>query len=136
MSELSTSNSSLQAAKRKAEQQLASLQEENEELETEAKEKGEKLQKITDQNNRTQSELMAAKERLNSLEKAKSTLDQQVKDLNSRLEEEVANATKSAKREAAKLQARVRDNYTCTCTPSSIAAFRVVHIDKYCGVYM
>ena len=128
MSELSTSNSSLQAAKRKAEQQLASLQEENEELETEAKEKGEKLQKITDQNNRTQSELMAAKERLNSLEKAKSTLDQQVKDLNSRLEEEVANATKSAKREAAKLQARVREIHVYAMLSSSFSCHTQAYI--------
>ena len=76
-------------------------------MESEAKEKGEKLQKVTDQSNRMQSELMATKEKLSSLEKAKSTLDQQVKDLNSRLDDEVANATKNAKREAAKLQARV-----------------------------
>ena len=86
---------------------MASLQEENEELEGEAKEKGERLQKVTEQNNRMQSELMSTKEKLNSLEKAKTSLDQQVKDLSSRLDEEVANATKSAKREAAKLQARV-----------------------------
>ncbi len=36
-----------------------------------------------------------------------SSLEQQVKDLSGRLEEEVTNATKAAKREAAKLQARV-----------------------------
>ena len=54
-----------------------------------------------------QSELMATKEKLSSLEKAKSALDQQVKDLNSQLDEAVANATKNVKREAAKLQARV-----------------------------
>lgn len=90
------------------------MQEENEDLETEAKEKGEKLQKATDQNNRMQSELMSTKERLSSLEKAKSSLDQQVKDLSSRLDEEVANATKAAKREAAKLQVRVsQSDLTC-----------------------
>lgn len=107
VSELTASTSSLQAAKRKAEQQLASLQEENEDLEGEAKDKGERLQKVTEQSNRMQAELMATKEKLNSLEKAKSMLDQQVKDLTARLDEGVANATKSAKREAAKLQARV-----------------------------
>ncbi len=36
-----------------------------------------------------------------------SSLEQQVKDLSGRLEEEVTNATKAAKREAAKLQAKV-----------------------------
>lgn len=110
VAELTTANSSIQAAKRKADQHVASLQEENEDLESEAKEKGEKLQKVTDQSNRMQSELMATKEKLSSLEKAKSSLDQQVKDLNSRLDESVANATKNAKREAAKLQARVSLN--------------------------
>ena len=54
-----------------------------------------------------QSELMATKEKLSSLEKAKSSLDQQVKDLTSRLDEAVANASKNAKREASKLQSRV-----------------------------
>ena len=107
VSELTASTSSLQAAKRKAEQQLASLQEENEDLEGDAKEKGERLQKLTEQSNRMQSELMTSKEKLNSLEKAKSSLDQQVKDLTARLDDAVTNATKSAKREAAKLQARV-----------------------------
>lgn len=37
-----------------------------------------------------------------------AALDQQVKDLTARLSEEVANATKAAKKEALKLQARVR----------------------------
>lgn len=36
-----------------------------------------------------------------------NSLDQQVKELSTRLDEEVANATKAAKRDAAKLQARV-----------------------------
>ena len=64
-----------------------------------------------------QSELMATKEALNSLEKAKSSLDAQVKDLNSRLDEQVANATKAAKREATKLQARVSHYTVCTVYP-------------------
>lgn len=75
------------------------------------------MQKVTDQSNRMQSELMATKEKLSSLEKAKSALDQQVKDLNSRLDEDVANATKNAKREAGKLQARVsqfKNKTVCT----------------------
>lgn len=40
-----------------------------------------------------------------------STLDQQVKELNSRLDEEVANATKAAKRDQAKLQAKVTPKF-------------------------
>ena len=104
-------------------------------MESEAKEKGEKLQKVTDQSNRMQSELMATKEKLSSLEKAKSTLDQQVKDLNSRLDDEVANATKNAKREAAKLQARVsqckqQDRqlvYTIMHTRHSLCKYDYIH---------
>ena len=71
MSELTTSTSSLQAAKRKAEQQLTNLQEEYEDMETEAKENGDNLRKAMEQNARLQSEHMSAKEQLSSLEKAK-----------------------------------------------------------------
>ena len=42
-----------------------------------------------------------------------SALEAQVKELNTRLDEEVANATKAAKREATKLQARVRELVDC-----------------------
>lgn len=130
MQELQVSSGSLQAAKRKAEQALATLQEEYDELETESHENGEKLKKAVEQNSRMQSEMVADKERLRGLEKSKvgtqpldqtqlqvfilrfplpfqNSLDQQVKDLSTRLNEEVANATKAAKRDAAKLQARV-----------------------------
>ena len=71
MQELQSSTSSLQAAKRKAEQGLATLQEEYEELEGEAHENGEKLKKAVEQNSRMQSEMVADKERLRSLEKSK-----------------------------------------------------------------
>ena len=54
-----------------AEQQLATFQEEFEEAEAEAREKGEKLRKAMEQCARLQSENMSTKEQLNSLEKAK-----------------------------------------------------------------
>ena len=108
MSELSTTNSALQSGKRKAEQALSTLQEEFEELENDAKENSDKLRKTTELSARLQSENSSQKEQLTSLERAKMTLDQQVKELSSRLDEEVANATKSAKKEALKLQQRVR----------------------------
>ena len=41
-----------------------------------------------------------------------AALDLQVRDLNTRLQEGLANTTKNAKREAAKLQARVSDTHT------------------------
>ena len=75
MQELQTSTSSLQAAKRKAEQSLATLQEEHEELETEAHEHSEKLRKTVEQNGRLQSEMLADKEKLSSLEKSKVSFE-------------------------------------------------------------
>ena len=69
--ELQTSTSSLNTAKRKAEQTLATLQEEYEELEGEAHENTEKLRKATEQNSRLQSELLTNQEKVHSLEKAK-----------------------------------------------------------------
>ena len=92
----------------------------------------EKLRKLMEQFARQQNEYMTTKDQLTSLEKAKvcnppssehcdpcsgsksthclhtqAALDIQVKDLTTRLEEGLNNSTKVAKREAAKLQARV-----------------------------
>lgn len=61
----------MQAAKRKAEQALATLQEEYEELEGESHENGEKLKKAVDLSSRSQTELLAAQDKLRSLEKSK-----------------------------------------------------------------
>ena len=71
VNELTTSTSSLQSAKRKAEQQLATLQEEYEDIETEARENGEKLRKAMEQNARMQSEQMTTRDQLSALEKSK-----------------------------------------------------------------
>ena len=71
VNELTSSTSSLQSAKRKAEQQLATLQEEYEDMETEARENGEKLRKAMEQNARLQSEQMTTRDQLSTLEKAK-----------------------------------------------------------------
>ena len=71
MQELQTSTSSLQSAKRKAEQTLASLQEEYEEMESESHENNEKLRKMMEQNGRIQSEMVADREKLSHLEKEK-----------------------------------------------------------------
>ncbi|KAL5473297.1 hypothetical protein EMCRGX_G027764 [Ephydatia muelleri] len=109
LTEANNSKTSLVASKRKVDQQLATLQGEYEELESEGKENSEKLRKATELVVRYQSEVMAEKEAANALEKARAALDQQVKDLTARLGEEVANATKSAKKEAQKLQARITE---------------------------
>ncbi len=74
MSELSSSTTSFQSAKRKAEQQLTTLQEEYEDMETEARENGEKLRKAMEQNARFQSEQMTTREQLSSVEKSKVPL--------------------------------------------------------------
>ena len=49
MNELQSAKDSLQASKRKAEQQLASLQEEYEEIKTEHRDNAEKLRKALEQ---------------------------------------------------------------------------------------
>ena len=59
------------ASKRKVDQQLASLQGEYEELESEGKENSEKLHKATELIARYQSEVMTEKESANALEKAR-----------------------------------------------------------------
>lgn len=71
VNELQTSTTSLQSAKRKAEQQLATLQEEYEDMESEARENGEKLRKAMEQNARFQSEQISTKGQLSSVEKSK-----------------------------------------------------------------
>ena len=129
LSELTASNTSLQSNKRKLDQQLATLREEFEDLEGESKENSEKLHRAVEQSNRYQSELMSQRDTLSQVEKSKvyilngacarvavhiliffsfqSTLEQQVKELNNRLDEEVASAKKIASRETSKLQQRV-----------------------------
>lgn len=69
--ELQTSTNSLSAAKRKAEQSLTTLQEEYEELESDASETGENLKKAAEQNSRMQAEMVTDKERMRGLEKSK-----------------------------------------------------------------
>ena len=49
MNELTSQKSSLQSAKRKAEQTLSTLQEEYEEMETESRNNAERLRKATEQ---------------------------------------------------------------------------------------
>ena len=65
------STSSMNAAKRKAEQTLATLQEEYEELEADNLENGENLKKVAEQNSRLQAEMVSDKERIRTLEKSK-----------------------------------------------------------------
>ncbi len=71
MQELLASTTTLQAAKRKAEQNLATLQEEHEEMEGEVQENSEKLRKAVEQNGRLQTELVANRNKMSALEKAK-----------------------------------------------------------------
>ena len=69
--ELSSKVTSLEAAKRKADQQIHSLQEEFDEAESENRENSEKLKNSLEQVARLQSELFSHQESVSSLEKQK-----------------------------------------------------------------
>ncbi len=71
MSELTTANFSLSSGKRKADRQLAALQEDYEEIEAEANEAQENLLKAMEQSARLQSDSTTQREHLSRLEKAK-----------------------------------------------------------------
>ena len=62
---------SLQGAKKRAEQSLASKVEEFEDMESELKETSDKCMKAVEQNNKLQSEVLSQKERIGTLEKSK-----------------------------------------------------------------
>jgi myosin heavy subunit len=107
--ELSSKVTSLEAAKRKADQQIHSLQEEFDEAESENRENSEKLKNSLEQVARLQSELFSHQESVSSLEKQKSTLDRQVKDLQSQLDEATGSAARAAKKELTVLKQKVSE---------------------------
>lgn len=69
--ELTTKVSSVEAARRKAEQQVTMLQEELDEHEAETKDNADKLRAAMEQNARAQSEVLSSQDTVNSLEKQK-----------------------------------------------------------------
>lgn len=69
--ELTTKVNSVEAARRKAEQQVTMLQEELDEHEAETKDNADKLRSAMEQNARAQSEILSSQETVNSLEKQK-----------------------------------------------------------------
>lgn len=71
VSELSAKVSSVEAARRKAEQQVTMLQEELDEHEAETKDNADKLKSAMEQNARAQSDILNHQEIVNGLEKQK-----------------------------------------------------------------
>lgn len=107
ISELSATSAHLGTTKRKLEADNATLQAELEESLVELKTNEERMRKSADDANRLSEELRLEQEHSLSVDKLRKGLDQQVRDLQIRLDEAEANALKGGKRLIQKLEQRV-----------------------------
>ncbi|XP_023953868.1 myosin heavy chain, muscle isoform X4 [Bicyclus anynana] len=109
LNELSAQNGSLSAAKRKLESELQTLHSDLDELLNEAKNSEEKAKKAMVDAARLADELRAEQEHAQTQEKLRKALEQQIKELQVRLDEAEANALKGGKKAIQKLEQRVRE---------------------------
>lgn len=109
VNELQTINVNLTAAKNKLEGEFATLSNDYEEVSKELRFADEKVQKLTIENKSVKDLLTEEQERLNKLDSIKKGLEQEVRNLQARLEEVEANALAGGKRVIAKLESRIRD---------------------------
>ncbi|XP_026327807.1 myosin heavy chain, muscle isoform X38 [Hyposmocoma kahamanoa] len=109
LNELSAQNASLSAAKRKLEAELQTLHSDLDELLNEAKNSEEKAKKAMVDAARLADELRAEQEHAQTQEKLRKALEQQIKELQVRLDEAEANALKGGKKAIQKLEQRVRE---------------------------
>ncbi|KAL4707989.1 hypothetical protein ACJJTC_010605 [Scirpophaga incertulas] len=109
LNELSAQNASLSAAKRKLESELQTLHSDLDELLNEAKNSEEKAKKAMVDAARLADELRAEQEHAQTQEKLRKALEQQIKELQVRLDEAEANALKGGKKAIQKLEQRVRE---------------------------
>lgn len=107
ISDLGATNSNLAAQKRKLESDLAALQSDLDEAITELKNSEERVRKASADASRLAEELRVEQEHVSNVEKLRKALEQQVKDLQARLDEAEANALKGGKRIIQKLEQRV-----------------------------
>ncbi|XP_078656463.1 uncharacterized protein LOC144902763 [Branchiostoma floridae x Branchiostoma belcheri] len=109
LAELSTQNSALAGHKRKLDGDLQEIHATLEETISEHKQTGERAKKAMADASRMAEELRGEQEHSQQMDKAKRTLEANVKDLQRRLDEAEAIALKGGKRAVAKLETRIRD---------------------------
>ncbi|XP_054160100.1 myosin heavy chain, muscle-like isoform X3 [Oppia nitens] len=107
--ELSAQNSSLTVAKRKLEGEMQALQADLDEMLNEAKQSEEKAKKAMVDAARLADELRAEQEHAQQQEKLRKAMEQQIKELQVRLDEAEAAALKGGKKIIQKLEQKVRE---------------------------
>uniref|UniRef100_A0A1I8QBY3 Myosin heavy chain, muscle n=1 Tax=Stomoxys calcitrans TaxID=35570 RepID=A0A1I8QBY3_STOCA len=109
LNEVSAQNASISAAKRKLESELQTLHSDLDELLNEAKNSEEKAKKAMVDAARLADELRAEQDHAQTQEKLRKALEQQIKELQVRLDDAEANALKGGKKAIQKLEQRVRE---------------------------
>ncbi|XP_035909594.1 myosin heavy chain, muscle isoform X17 [Anopheles stephensi] len=109
LNEVSAQNASIAAAKRKLESELQTLHSDLDELLNEAKNSEEKAKKAMVDAARLADELRAEQDHAQTQEKLRKALEQQIKELQVRLDEAESNALKGGKKAIQKLEQRVRE---------------------------
>ncbi|XP_052864965.1 myosin heavy chain, muscle isoform X2 [Anopheles cruzii] len=109
LNEVSAQNASIAAAKRKLESELQTLHSDLDELLNEAKNSEEKAKKAMVDAARLADELRAEQDHAQTQEKLRKALEQQIKELQVRLDDAESNALKGGKKAIQKLEQRVRE---------------------------
>jgi len=109
ISELSTSNANLSSQKRQLESTVAAMQADLDEAVAELKNSEERAKKAAADAARLAEELRQEQEHAIQVERLRKGLEQQIKDLQARLDEAEANALKGGKRIIAKLEQRIHE---------------------------
>ncbi|EDS44958.1 myosin heavy chain [Culex quinquefasciatus] len=109
LNEVSAQNASIAAAKRKLESELQTLHSDLDELLNEAKNSEEKAKKAMVDAARLADELRAEQDHAQTQEKLRKALEQQIKELQVRLDDAETNALKGGKKAIQKMEQRVRE---------------------------
>ncbi|CAF3330941.1 unnamed protein product [Rotaria sp. Silwood1] len=109
ISELSTLNANLSSQKRQLEASVAAMQADLDEAVAELKNSEERAKKAAADAARLAEELRQEQEHAIQVERLRKGLEQQIKDLQARLDEAEANALKGGKRIIAKLEQRIHE---------------------------
>ncbi len=110
ISDLSTQNANLSSQKRQLESTIAAMQSDLDEAVSELKNSEERAKKAGGDAVRLVEELRQEQEHAVHVERLRKGLEQQVKDLQTRLDEAEGSTLKGGKRVTAKLEQRVREN--------------------------